>query len=363
MYRPYKESILEKDRGLMRAPLNHERLASGAQTKWMKCLIGLSSAIALSATWGLSASFAQDATAAYPTRDITIVCPFGPGGPPDAVARMIAAGLSERLGRTVIVENRPGASTALASRTVARAAPDGYTLYSIDISFAVTPHIASNLDTNPFKDFKPIGLAAKSVFTLVASPTLGVSTLEGFIKLTRAKGQEIQIGHTGVGTTPYLAAITFARSTGVKPLLVPYRAVTDATNNVIGGHIAAVFSAAGTAIGVGDKAKILGVTGEKRLAALPNVPTFQESGVKMAGFENGTWYGLVAPAGTPDAIVTKINSALKETANDKNLAAKLITSGIELSASTPQEFGDFIRAQYGYWGETLRAAGVEPEPK
>lgn len=328
----------------------------------MKFVIGFCCAVALNTALQVS-SLAQDDSASYPTRDIVIVCPFGAGGPPDNVARIIAAGLSERLGKPVIVENRPGASSAIAARFVAHSVPDGYTLYSVDIGFVVTPHIVSNLDTDPFRDFKPIGLAARSVFSLVASPTLGVSTLEDFIALTRAKGEAIQIGHSGIGTTPYLAAITFMRATGIKPYLIPYRRITEATTNVIGGHIAAVFSAASTAIGVGQKAKVLAVTGNRRIAALPDVPTFEESGVKMRGFENGSWYGLVAPAGTPDVIVAKLNAALKDTVNDKILAAKLAATGMELSGSTPQEFGGFLRSQYDYWGETLRAVKVEPEAK
>jgi tripartite-type tricarboxylate transporter receptor subunit TctC len=319
--------------------------------------------VACSGMMGSTIASAQESAAQFPARDITIIVPFGAGGPPDSVARVVAAGLSQRLGKPVIVENRPGASSGLASRATARAEPNGYTLMAVDISFAVAPHIASNLGTDLFKDFKPIGLSAKSVFTLLVAPSLGVSNLAEFIKLAQTRGQDLQIGHTGVGTTPYLAAVTFMRSTGINPLLVPYRAVAEATNNVVAGHIAGVFSAASTAVGVGDKAKVLGVTGSKRLASLPDVPTFQESGIQMIGFENGSWYGLVAPAGTPDSIIAKLNSALMGTVQDQAVATKLMASGLELSGSSPAEFGDFIKTQYIYWGETLRAAGIEPEPK
>jgi tripartite-type tricarboxylate transporter receptor subunit TctC len=307
---------------------------------------------------------AQETAAQFPSRDITIIVPFGAGGPPDAIARVIAAGLSKNLGKPVVVENKPGGSTSLASKTVARAEPNGYTLMAVDISFAVTPHIASNLGVDPFKDFKPIGLSAKSVFTLLAAPSLGTPTMAEFLKLAKAKGEEIKIGHTGIGTTPHLAAMTFIKATGINPLLVPYRTIAEASNNVVAGHISATMSAASTAIGLGSgKANILGVTGSKRLAALPDTPTFQESGIKMTGFENGSWYGLVAPAGTPDAIIAKLNAALKATVGDKAVADKLMASGLELSSSTPEEFGSFTKAQYSYWGETLRAAGIQPEPK
>jgi tripartite-type tricarboxylate transporter receptor subunit TctC len=308
---------------------------------------------------------AQEAIPQFPSRDIALVVPFGAGGPPDSVARVVAAGLSRSLGKPVIVENRPGASTAIAARAVARAAPDGYTLMAVDISFAVTPHIASNLGVDPFKDFKPVGLSAKSVFTLLASPSLNTPTMAEFLKLARAKGQDIKIGHTGIGTTPHLAAVTFVKAAGIGPLLVPYRTIAEATNNVVAGHISAVFSAASTAIGLGDekKASILGVTGSERLKALPNTPTFEENGVTMTGFERGSWYGIVAPAATPDAIVAKLNAALLDAVSDRDVREKLLASGLELSGSTPGEFGALIKTQYNYWGDTLRAAGVEPEPK
>lgn len=315
-------------------------------------------------TWSVGA-LAQDAVAQFPTRNITLIVPFGAGGPPDSIARVVAAGLSENLGKPVIVENRPGASTALAANAVARAPADGYTLMAVDISFAVTPHIASNLGVDPFKDFKPVGLSAKSVFTLLAAPALHTPTMADFLKAAKAKGEDIKIGHTGVGTTPHLAAVTFIKATGIAPLLVPYRTVAEATNNVIAGHISAVFSAASTAIGLAseNKVSILGVTGSSRLAALPNTPTFQENGIKMTGFENGSWYGIVAPAGTPDAIVAKLNAALLKTVQNKEVKEKLLASGLELTSSTPEEFGAFVHTQYTYWGETLRAAGIKPEPK
>lgn len=307
---------------------------------------------------------AENTAAQFPSRDITIIVPFGAGGPPDSIARVVAAGLSKNLGKPVIVENRPGASTALASKAVARSEPNGTTLMAVDISFAVAPHIASNLGVDPFKDFKPIGLSAKSVFTLLVAPSLGTPTMAEFLKLAKAKGQELQIAHTGIGTTPHLAAMTFVKATGINPLLVPYRTIAEAANNVVAGHISATFSAASTAIGLGNgKANILGVTGSKRLAGLPDTPTFAESGIKMTGFENGSWYGLVAPAGTPDAIIAKLNAALMATVQDKAVADKLMASGIELSGSTPEEFGSFTKTQFNYWGETLRAAGIQPEPK
>jgi tripartite-type tricarboxylate transporter receptor subunit TctC len=337
-----------------------QHLARTLLETWLS-LVGLLACIAICAP----DVRAQEAAAQFPSREITLIVPFGAGGPPDVIARVVAAGLGKSLGRPVIVENRPGASTAIAAKAVARAAPDGYTLMAVDISFAVTPHIASNLGVDPFKDFRPVGLSAKSVFTLLASPSLGTPTMAEFLKLAKAKGQDVKIGHTGVGTTPHLAAMTFIAATGINPLLVPYRTVGEATNNVIAGEISAVFSAASTAIGLGNenRAYVLGVTGSQRLKGLPNAPTFEEAGIKMTGFEGGSWYGVAAPAATPDAIVAKLNAALLETVQNKETRDRLAALSVELSGSTAEEFGTFVKAQYAYWGHTLRAAGIQPEPK
>jgi tripartite-type tricarboxylate transporter receptor subunit TctC len=170
------------------------------------------------------AAHAQDDAAAFPSRSITVVVPFGAGGPPDAIARVVAAGLSKALGQPVVVENRVGGGSAIAASTVARAPADGHTLLVVDISFTVTPHIATNFPVDLLKDFKPIGQSAKSSFVLIASTALNTPTLEQFIARTKEKGDEIKIGHTGIGTTPHLAAMTFMNAAGVKPLLVAYRA-------------------------------------------------------------------------------------------------------------------------------------------
>jgi tripartite-type tricarboxylate transporter receptor subunit TctC len=301
--------------------------------------------------------------ASFPSRNVTLIVPFAAGGPPDAVARVVAAEMGKTLGKPVIVENRPGASTALAATAVARAAPDGHTLMAVDISFAVTPHIASNPGVDPLKDFKVVGQSAKSIFTLIASQSIATPTAADFVKLAKAKPDTVKIGHTGIGTTPHLAAITFMRATGIDPMLVPYRALADATTNVAGGHISAVFSAASTAVNLGKdgKVNVLGVTGNTRASILPDVPTFAEQGIRMTGFEDGSWYGIVAPAGTPDDIVAKINDALNQAVADNGAKEKLAAAGIELAGSTPQAFRDFITAQHAYWGETLRTAGVKPE--
>jgi tripartite-type tricarboxylate transporter receptor subunit TctC len=338
------------------------RCAAARYAGCVRRAAGLTAVTLVTVTLGSVHAHAQHA-ASFPSRNVTLIVPFAAGGPPDAVARVVAAEMGKTLGKPVIVENRPGASTSLAATAVAHAAPDGHTLMAVDISFAVTPHIASNLGVDPLKDFKAVGQSAKSIFTLMASQSLSAQTVAEFVKLAKDRPDTVKIGHTGIGTTPHLAAITFMRATSTEPMLVPYRALADATTNVAGGHISAVFSAASTAIGLAKdgKVNVLGVTGNRRASILPDVPTFAENGIRMTGFEDGSWYGIVAPAGTPDDILAKLNDALNQAVADKGAKERLAAAGLELTGGTPQAFQDFITAQHAYWGETLRAAGVKPE--
>jgi tripartite-type tricarboxylate transporter receptor subunit TctC len=299
----------------------------------------------------------------FPSHYISVIVPFGAGGPPDVIARIIAAKLSEVLGKPVVVDNRPGASSSLAATDVARSPADGYTLLLADMSFVVAPHLFANMRVNPLTDFAPVGQSAKSQFALMVSPNLGTPTLAEFIKLAKAKGEGVTIGHAGIGTTPHLAAITFTKAAGISPLLISYRAITQAADDVLAGQISGYFSAAAQGIGLAKsgKVEVLGVTGETRLNEMPDVPTFKENGIVMTGFENGSWYGLVAPAKTPPDVLAKLNAALKSLAEVKETKDALAKIGAQLSVGTPDEFATFLKAQYAYWGDTLQAAGVKPQ--
>ncbi len=298
----------------------------------------------------------------FPSRQITLVVPFAAGGPTDSVARFAASAISESLGKSVIVENRPGGSTLIASRAVARAEPDGYTLMAFDISCVVAPHLF-NFDIDVLNDFKAVGQSVKSQLLLIVSPTLSTPTIADFIKLAKQKPEAITIGHPGIGATPHVAAITFMKAAGINPLLVSYRGQANATNDLLGGQISALFTAVPLGVGLAKsgKAQVLGVTGAKRISALPDVPTFDEAGIRMTGFEGGSWYGIVAPAKTPDDVIAKLNAALNKLGEDKEVRAKLDALGLEPSPGTPQAFQSLIQNQYRYWGEMLRSAGVASE--
>jgi tripartite-type tricarboxylate transporter receptor subunit TctC len=299
----------------------------------------------------------------FPSHYITLVVPFGAGGPPDVIARIVGAKLGDVLGKPVVVDNRTGASSSIAATDVARSSADGYTLLLADMSFVVAPHLFANMKVDPLTDFRPVGQAAKSQFALIVSANLGTPTVGDFVKLAKTKQDAVSIGHSGIGTTPHLAALTFIQATGISPLLISYRAITQAADDVLAGQISGYFSAAAQAIGLAKsgKVQVLGVTGETRLRELPDVPTFKESGITMAGFENGSWYGLVAPAKTPDDVLGKLSAALKSLSDVEETKDALVKIGAQLSVGTPQDFGAFIKTQYAYWGETLKTAGVKPQ--
>lgn len=326
-----------------------------------KALTGLLLAAMLSFVWSQGPARAEDA-ADFPSRNIRIICAFGAGGPPDVVARVVAQGLSAKLGKPVIVENISGASGMLAARTAAKSAPDGYTLMVVDMSFIVARHAVASFDINPLEAFKSVGLAARSPFTLIVDSKLPVASAAEFVALTNSKPETAIIGHTGIGTTPHLGYLAFATATGTKSRLIPYRNIGDALNNIMSGDIHAAFSAASTAVSVqgSDKLKVLAVTGDKRIPQLPSIPTFAEGGIVMKGFEEGAWYGFVAPASTPDAIVNKLNAALNEVVKDQSLKDRLVNSGVELTSGTPAEFAKFMTVQDQFWGKTLREAGITP---
>jgi tripartite-type tricarboxylate transporter receptor subunit TctC len=299
----------------------------------------------------------------YPERTIRMIVAFPPGGGPDPVARIVAQGLERRLGKAIIIENMPGGSGALAARTTAKANPDGYTLQFVDMSFITAPHTTANYGVQPLVDFRPVGFASSSPFAMIVAKSIATPTVGDFIKLAKEHSDQVLIGHAGIGTTPYLGAVAFSKAAGIEPRLISYRGINDAMTNAMGGIISGLFSAASTAINASnnDKLKVLAVTGTKRMPQLPDVPTFAESNIAMTGFEYGAWFGIVAPKGTPAAIVEKLNAALKDLNSDTDALHRFSSIGAEFKAGTPQEFQDFLGAQDALWGKTLTDLGVKPE--
>ena len=300
---------------------------------------------------------------AYPSRNIMLVVPYPPGGPPDVVARVLGPPLGELLGKPVVIENRPGASTSIGAAAVARAAPDGYTLLATDIAQTVAPSILVTPNFDPIKDLKPVGMTARSVLTLVVDPKLPVKSIGELIAFARSNPGAIKVGHSGVGTPPHLGSVSVMQATGVDMLLVPYRGVAAAIQDVVAGHIQMVTTAPSTSAALAREGKVrmLAVSGAKRLTALPEVPTFKESGITLKGFDRDNWFGISAPAATSDAIVAKLNAAIHRAADSPDAIEILRKVDIQLVTSTPEQFGQLVAQQVEAWRDVLKTAGIKPE--
>ena len=216
---------------------------------------------------------------------------------------------------------------------------------------------------DPVKDFRPISLTGRTFHTLGVAMNIPVANVQEFVKYADAHPEDIKIGHSGVGTPPYLSALSFVQATEAKILMVPYRGTAMVVNDVVGGHVSGVFTGPSTTASLAKqgKLKILGVTGRSRLATLPDVPTFLESGIEMKGVNEGIWFGLVAPAGTPDEIVAKLNAAVEKASHDRAVIEKLQAQGIDPAWTTHEAMGDQVASELAHWHAALAKAGVKPE--
>lgn len=305
---------------------------------------------------------AQESAATYPSRPITFLVGFAPGGPTDVIARSVAAPLAEELGRPVIVENRPGGGGSTAAQVLSRAASDGYTLGSFDIAMIVGPSIVAGATYDPIKDFRPIVVSARTPLSFVGANALP-KTVREIIDFAKAKPDELKLAHSGVGSPPHLGAAAFLQATATKMTLVPYRGAAPAIQDIVAGHVGLLFTAPSTSIALGreGKVRILGVTGHKRMASMPEVPTLRESGVDMGGIDENQWFGIAAPAGTPDYVVTRINAAVNKVLKDKALQEKISKLEFTVEGGTPEQAAALARSQAEFWRKTLAAIGIKPE--
>ncbi len=323
-------------------------------------------ALAGLALLGLAAAqpaVAQEPVSAYPSRNILMIVPYPPGGPPDVIVRLLGPLMAETLGKPIVIENRPGASTSIGASAVARAAPDGYTLLASDIAQTVAPNTVANLSFDPAKDLKPVIVTTKSVFTVVIDPKLPIKSIAELVAYSKSKPDAIKAGHSGIGTPPHLYLLSLINATGTNMLLVPYRGIALAVADVVAGHIQLIGSAPSTTVNLtlDGKVRMLGVSGERRLAQLPGVPTFKEMNLTLKGFEQDTWFGISAPAGTPDAIVAKLNGVINAALKNQKVIDTLAKVDIRTAGGTPAEFAKLWAEQIMTWRDVLKAAGVTPE--
>jgi len=300
--------------------------------------------------------------AAQDRQPVRIIVPYAAGGQTDSMARLLAESMQKTLGRTVLVENRPGASSLVGTQLVAKSAADGYTLLAIANTFATVPLIVPDPGYDPLKDFTGVTLTCLVPQVLVVNPSLPAQSVKELIALARARPGEISYASSGNGSTGHMAAELFNRQTGVKMLHVPYKGNSQAIVDVIGGQVAMMYDQVSTStphIKAG-KLRALAVTSLTRSPLLPEVPTVHEAGVP--GYEDITFNGLVAPAGTPRAALVRINRAVAEAVRALDLYNRFIERGVELRASaSPEEFTEHVRAEFEKKGRLAREAGIKPE--
>ena len=296
----------------------------------------------------------------YPNKPLRFILPFPPGGPTDILGRLLGERLASSLGQPVIVENRGGAGGNVGAEAAAKSAPDGYTLVLVAPSLAISPSLYSKLNYDPLGDFAPISLVATVPNVIVTQPALA-PTLQEFIALAKAKPGGMNFGSGGSGTSNHLAGELFNIVTGTKLVHVPYKGVNLAMNDVLAGaiHLVVIGLPAAAPHIKSGRLRALGVIAPQRLPALPEVPTVAETG--LPDFEVTTWYGVLAPAGTPRPIVARLNGELAKIMYSADMKDRLNAMGTDPVTSTPEEFAAYLRQETAKWSEVVRKAGLKAD--
>jgi tripartite-type tricarboxylate transporter receptor subunit TctC len=295
----------------------------------------------------------------FPTRPIRVIVGFGPGSGADITARVVGARMSEILGQQIVVENKTGAGSSIAADYVAHATNDGYTLFLATISQPINAAITPHLNFDFVKDFAPVVLVSTIPNLLVVNPSLGVKNVQELIALAKAKPDGLSFGSSGVGTGTHLAAELFKVLAGVQMVHVPYAGSAQSITDLLAGRIQLVFSPASTVIAHVRDGKLvaLAATEKKRAAIAPEVPTMAEAG--LPGFDTGLWFGLVAPAGTPQAVIDRINAAVNAAIKSEAVAKALQPQGIDLLGGTSADFMRYIASEMERWDKVAVAAGLK----
>jgi tripartite-type tricarboxylate transporter receptor subunit TctC len=296
----------------------------------------------------------------FPSRPIRMVIAFPPGGPTDFVGRLLADKLKDLLGQAVVIENKAGANGAIGADFVAKAEPDGYTVFLTTVgAVAITPNMRTDLPYDTIRDFAPVTLVVRNTTILVVRPDMAANSAKELAAIAKAKPGAIPFASTGVGSMPHLALELYQAAADIKFVHVPYRGAAPALTDLLGGQVQAFFADAPVLMSQIESGKIrpLGAASGKRNPRLPNVPTLAEQG--YADTEADNWYGLLAPAKTPAAIVAKLNAAFVAALNDAGVREKLIQSGALPSPTTPAEFGQLLKDELVRWGKVVRSKGIK----
>jgi len=295
----------------------------------------------------------------YPSKPVRLIVPYPAGGATDFFARLVFTKMSEALGQQVVIENRPGAGTAIGASEVARSAPDGYTLLLGDAgTYAFNPTLYKKLSYDPVRDFSPVSLTGRFALILAVNPSVNAKNVAEFVAAAKSRPGEINYGAPGPGSPIHLAMEFFRQRAGLSMTPIPYKGGADAMNDLLGGRISAMFTdiASGLPQIRGGKLRALAVASEKRVAALPDLPTVGESG--YPGFEAWAWQGFVAPANTPRPVINRLNSEFAKVTADPAIRQKLSESGFELQTSTPEQFADYLKVEIAKWAKVIRDSNI-----
>lgn len=297
----------------------------------------------------------------YPSKPVRIVVGFPPGGATDVVARMIGQKLGEALGQSVLVDNRAGAASNIGAEHVARSPRDGYTLFMGTVSTSINPSLYKKLAYDPLKDFAPVAQVTSTPFLFVVHPSLPARSVREFIALAKARPGELSYGSAGSGSGGHLFPEMFASMARVKVLHVPYKGAAPATTAILSGETAFLFDNIVTTLPLARAGRLraLAVTTAARSAAAPEIPTLAESGVP--GYEATAWFGLFAPAGTPQPIIERLNAEVVKVVKLPEMRERFLALGAEPVGSRPAEFGAFFRNEVAKWAKVVKAAGVRVE--
>ena len=321
-----------------------------------------STALGLSAL-ALVGSLSLEAVAgeAWPSKPVRVIVAYAAGGGNDVTARLLAARLAETLGSNVIVENRPGATGIIGTEYVARSPADGYTLILADAPHAINPFVYGTVKYDPIRDFEPVTLVASAPVVLAVHPKVTAQTVSEFVAYAKTQPGKITMASGGTGTISHLAGELFALRTSIKLNHIPYKGSGPALSDLLAGQVEAMFPptpAAAPHVRSG-KLRGLAVSAAKRSPAIPDVPTFDESGV--ADYRVSNWYGVLAPAGTPQAVVAQLNKHIAAAVQHPAVREKFVAALLEPGTTTPQEFVSFLKSEASRWSQVVKTVGIKAE--
>jgi len=306
-------------------------------------------------------AIAQAGGRTYPSRPVRVVVPYAPGGSSDTTARVLGDKLRELLGQQFVIDNRPGAAGSIGRELVAKASPDGYTLLVGDSPHTINVHILKHVPYDPIRSFTPITLLATAPQTMVVHPGFSAKTLKDFIAAARAQPGKLNYGSGGAGSVTHMTGELFKLATGANVVHVPYKSIALASADVIAGQMHTAFPTAPGIVGHvrGGRLRALAISTSRRSSAMPDVPTFEESGVR--GMDVFNWFGVFAPAGLPKDTLARLHKAILEAMQSPDVQARFAKLSLDISTTTPEQFGAHLRSELERWGKVVQAAGIRAE--